>query len=317
MLRTAFLNAMAGAYNQLAEYKVALGYANRLQTEAESYKLRFVAPYAQFARVNAYAGLGQYRRAEAVARQVVIDATETGDMYCVFNVRALRARIALATKCESEAIQLSNVPLDQVPLRALAAEFVTTHALALAVTGDCAGAEATLKREEADFLDGQVEALRRLAQTVVALRRNALQDSEVESLLLELNDAGCFDAFVFTYRAVPELLRRAANCAQWRPLVERITNSANDSARARAAGLAGTGSGNLFELSAREREVLELVMQGLRNREVGSRLFISEVTVKAHLRRIYAKLGVKSRTEAAIAAAELTRPDAEGDDGAA
>jgi ATP/maltotriose-dependent transcriptional regulator MalT len=110
------------------------------------------------------------------------------------------------------------------------------------------------------------------------------------------------------------LLRRAANCAQWRSLVERITTSANDSVLAARVGLIAE-SGHLSELSAREREVLELVVQGLRNREVGSRLFISEVTVKAHLRRIYAKLGVKSRTEAVIAAAELSRPNTQGEDG--
>jgi ATP/maltotriose-dependent transcriptional regulator MalT len=55
-------------------------------------------------------------------------------------------------------------------------------------------------------------------------------------------------------------------------------------------------------LSERERSVLELVAQGLSNRAIGAVLFISEATVKYHLQRIYAKLGVSDRTEAVVQA---------------
>ena len=52
-------------------------------------------------------------------------------------------------------------------------------------------------------------------------------------------------------------------------------------------------------LTHREREVLTLVAEGLGNREIGTRLFISENTVKNLLRGILDKLGLRSRTEAA------------------
>ncbi|MEV8344435.1 response regulator transcription factor [Streptomyces niveus] len=51
-------------------------------------------------------------------------------------------------------------------------------------------------------------------------------------------------------------------------------------------------------LSAREREVLELVARGTSNREIAAELFISEATVKTHLTHIYGKLGVKDRAAA-------------------
>ncbi|MFE3137336.1 response regulator [Streptomyces scopuliridis] len=51
-------------------------------------------------------------------------------------------------------------------------------------------------------------------------------------------------------------------------------------------------------LSAREREVLELVAKGTSNREIAAELFISEATVKTHLTHLYAKLGVKDRAAA-------------------
>ena len=63
-----------------------------------------------------------------------------------------------------------------------------------------------------------------------------------------------------------------------------------------AAKLARRVSGQT--LSEREINVLKLLAQGKSNKEIGSALFISEGTVKSHLKRIFRKLGVMSRTEA-------------------
>jgi DNA-binding NarL/FixJ family response regulator len=53
-------------------------------------------------------------------------------------------------------------------------------------------------------------------------------------------------------------------------------------------------------LSVREKEVLECVSRGLKNREIADSLFISEITVKTHLYNIYDKLGVRNRHAAAL-----------------
>ncbi|MEV0236594.1 response regulator transcription factor [Nonomuraea sp. NPDC050786] len=58
-------------------------------------------------------------------------------------------------------------------------------------------------------------------------------------------------------------------------------------------------------LSAREREVLELVAEGLTNAEIGRRLYIGEATVKTYLLRVFGKLGVSDRTSAVLAALDL------------
>ncbi len=58
-------------------------------------------------------------------------------------------------------------------------------------------------------------------------------------------------------------------------------------------------------LSAREFEVLRLVATGSSNRDIGDALFISEETVKTHLRRIFEKLGVSNRTQAVAKGREL------------
>jgi DNA-binding NarL/FixJ family response regulator len=61
----------------------------------------------------------------------------------------------------------------------------------------------------------------------------------------------------------------------------------------------------LERLSESEPEVLKLVAQGLTNRAIGLRLSISERTVHTHLINIFAKLGVSTRTEAALTAIRL------------
>jgi DNA-binding NarL/FixJ family response regulator len=62
-------------------------------------------------------------------------------------------------------------------------------------------------------------------------------------------------------------------------------------------------------LSAREEEVLELVARGMPNKLIARRLEISERTVKGHLTRIFERIGVSDRTQAALWAREHGRVD--------
>jgi DNA-binding NarL/FixJ family response regulator len=65
-----------------------------------------------------------------------------------------------------------------------------------------------------------------------------------------------------------------------------------------------SGANPPAKLSARELEVLTLVGDGLANKQIASRLGISERTVKAHLTAVFAQLGVSDRTQAALWARE-------------
>ncbi|PWI13246.1 DNA-binding response regulator [Streptomyces sp. Act143] len=65
----------------------------------------------------------------------------------------------------------------------------------------------------------------------------------------------------------------------------------------------------LAGLSPREREILALIGDGLTNREIGKRLYLSEKTVKNHISRLLAKLGVQRRVQAAVLATHLEHPE--------
>lgn len=73
-----------------------------------------------------------------------------------------------------------------------------------------------------------------------------------------------------------------------------------DMARARYAPAHDPEVGRISSLSEREREVIGLIGEGLRNKEIADRLSISEITVRHHLSSVYGKLGVGDRLELTI-----------------
>jgi DNA-binding NarL/FixJ family response regulator len=63
----------------------------------------------------------------------------------------------------------------------------------------------------------------------------------------------------------------------------------------------------LAGLTQREREILVLIGEGMTNRQIGKRLYLSEKTIKNHISRLLAKLGVERRIQAAVIATEAVK----------
>jgi DNA-binding NarL/FixJ family response regulator len=73
------------------------------------------------------------------------------------------------------------------------------------------------------------------------------------------------------------------------------------------AAPAASGDGRAasgFRLTGREAQILRLVWRGRSNKEIARDLFLTENTVETHLRRIFARLGTRNRTQAAALARE-------------
>jgi two-component system response regulator DevR len=65
----------------------------------------------------------------------------------------------------------------------------------------------------------------------------------------------------------------------------------------------------LAALTPQERRILDLIAQGMTNRQIGEALFLAEKTVKNYVSSLLAKLGLERRTQAALLAVRLTRND--------
>jgi two-component system response regulator DevR len=68
----------------------------------------------------------------------------------------------------------------------------------------------------------------------------------------------------------------------------------------------------LSGLTQQERALLDLLAEGLTNRQIADRMFLAEKTVKNYVSRLLAKLGMQRRTQAAVFASKLDRPRADG-----
>ncbi len=139
-------------------------------------------------------------------------------------------------------------------------------------------------------MDGTA-ATRRLAAEGLDVRVVVLTSLSERERILEALDAGAI-GYLLKDADPDELLRGVRSAAAGdSPLAPRA---------ARELIAARNRSRPAIDLSPREREVLELVREGLPNKLIARRLEISEKTVKAHLTRVFAQLGVSDRTQAAL-----------------
>jgi DNA-binding NarL/FixJ family response regulator len=114
-----------------------------------------------------------------------------------------------------------------------------------------------------------------------------LKDALADDLLAAIRVVASGEAVV-----APSVTRR---------LIERFIGQAGDGA---ADGAPVVCPALLDVLTPRERETLELIARGLSNAEIARRLFLGEGTVKTHVSRVLAKLGVRDRVQAVILAYE-------------
>jgi DNA-binding NarL/FixJ family response regulator len=152
-------------------------------------------------------------------------------------------------------------------------------------------------------MDG-IEATRQLSALVPSARVLILTMFELDEYVFEALRAGA-SGFLLKDRPPEELVAAvrvvAAGDALLAPSVTRrlIGEFARHPAASAALDMSLVGA-----LSEREREVLVLMGHGLSNGEIAGRLFVAETTVKSHVGRVLAKLGLRDRAQAIVLAYE-------------
>jgi DNA-binding NarL/FixJ family response regulator len=151
-------------------------------------------------------------------------------------------------------------------------------------------------------LDG-LSALQTLQQTNKRTRVIILTASEDKNEFVQAMKLGC--SGIVLKQTAPELIVKSIRKVHGGEIWLDSHTTAAVMRQFAAPGEVGSGSGTgksreRSPLSHREREIVQLVAQGYKNKEMAEKMFISEQTVKNHLHNIFDKLGVSDRLELAL-----------------
>jgi DNA-binding NarL/FixJ family response regulator len=145
-------------------------------------------------------------------------------------------------------------------------------------------------------VDG-IEATRRLGGTPPVLALTTFNEDELLSGALRAGAAG----FVLKDSSAEELIRAVQAVARGDSYLDpAVTSRVLSTYRKAAAGALDKQGNNVAELTARELDVLTLIGKGMSNNEIADVLFISGVTVKSHIGRIFVKLDLRDRAAAIV-----------------
>jgi len=300
LVRSSFRHAYAQALIWAARYEEALAAARECLSDASSHRLSFVIGRAERLEAMAEMGLRRFGRATSVLDRVERRLAELPDPFLAAEVRILRLRLFIALRAPERAREVLFPPQDIRVSGAEHAEYLASRALAMACAGDQEAASLLAAQALKIATSMEVKALCECSAAVCAL---SCEDPDAGTLALSAYRAseatGDMDIFVCAYRGFPKLLESLIDTPA-RTALEQLLGRARDQALARSLGLNIGRSGTCDQLTHREREVGELIAHGLTNREIAEKLFVSIATVKVHVRHILEKLGVRTRTEAAL-----------------
>ncbi len=144
-----------------------------------------------------------------------------------------------------------------------------------------------------------IEATRQIKALSPSTKVVIMTAHQGDRLLVEAVEAGA-SGFLRKTEGVDEVLSAVKAAAAGEILVDRIELARLLPHVARERQVQRDAEKLLGQVTEREREILQLLGDGLRNEEIAARLFISPQTVQTHVRNILTKLGVHSKLEAVV-----------------
>jgi LuxR family maltose regulon positive regulatory protein len=301
-----FLVVCAQCSMLTAKYSKALEIASTGKAAADRYGLKFALPYFSAIQSFALFGLKKFGDAQAAINELLHEARALSDFHSLVNASVAQARLLLAHGDLREAIATTDDRQFRTSPPSMHGELLAVHSLSLACAGDLRGARTAVERARSVSHAIETETTALAAEAVINSQHGPSNDA-LPRLLHHISRSRHYDAFVAAYRAHPPLLLRSAAYSDFRELIDEIILAAGDYDWALSLGIDATvadatrASSVVYpKLSPRELEVLGLVANGLSNHDIAQKLYISTATVKVHLRHIFEKLGVRSRTQAAL-----------------
>jgi LuxR family transcriptional regulator, maltose regulon positive regulatory protein len=301
LIRTNFLNARAMVLVYQARYDDALDTTRRLLEEARANGLEFVVDHALLARISAQIGLRQLAATRSSLREMEKRATTASTFVSAHaDLRKVNLHVATGDLDRAEVLLRSSLPAE-LPVAAYA-EWSAVRSIVLAAIDRRSEARKAIREaRSAGTLFTDSTHLPALAEAILDIQAG-VKDAEASAAqrLRSAFSAGNKNAIVLACRAFPTLAKASVGDPKLEQPMTELLASSRDVSLGRAAGLAmprefRRGGG----LSPREREIHELIAQGLSNIEIAQTLFISKSTVKVHVRHVFEKLDVRSRAEAA------------------
>ena len=301
LARSFFLYRLAYVNLLSARYVRAARFAAQAEEEVEHARLQFARAHVLAVVAAAQLGLRHFARADAAIETAFEVAEELGDSFEILNTRALRAKLLLARDEPAAALRAMPLSLLDDALPSMVGEYLSLRALALAITGSRSDATSTAAVASDTTMEVQTRCYVALTHAVLDDPANDIgENSALQVAMATVDDTQAVDTLVTTLRAVPEIIPRLAKIGRTADVgaVLRASNDARLAARYDVELERAPQARS--HLTRREREVLALMCEGLKNREIAGRLFVSEATVKLHVHRILAKTGARTRTEAVL-----------------
>ncbi|MFI1290846.1 AAA family ATPase [Streptomyces sp. NPDC020792] len=276
-------------------------------------------PLPRYGRLLLASYRGQVDDAERWAERIRADGQARGEGYALSAANFSRAvlynglgRFAEAVACSRRELPYThelNLAMRTLLELVEAATHTGEYALAETALRQLAGVTRPVGTSYALAVLAMAEAQLREGEEAENLYRDAIKRFEHERIPIWVGRCRLLYG-----EALNRQGRHADAREQLRPAHEVLTacglngfaQRAADELRASGETLRVRERGPAAQLTEQELNVARLAREGLTNREIGARLFISAHTVEYHLRKVFAKLGIKRRTDLKPALAELT-----------
>lgn len=305
--RSSFRNVLGHALVASCNTAETQRLVNEQIDDAERCRLEFVIPHALVLRALAYYIEHDYVNAEASIEEAIERSISAQEWTARHIALAAYCRILNAQGAFDVTVS-RRVGRNDTAARWLDAELESAHAVAYAALGDLERSSRAIAFCESVSSSPEARVSVAAARTIRA-NRNGEHDRACrharDSLLLATS-SGMLESLVSAYRGCPELVAMLLGMPDCHDMLSDVLEAAGDSV---LLGERLTAPGSARSLSKREKEVLGLIAQGLSNREIAQKLFISVVTVKVHVHHILEKLDVRTRAEAALRVTQLRRQD--------